>query len=147
MLLPIINAVALAIASSGGFKCELYRSDSAFVAGKPLYRRCAVDKPALRIDEPTGINFRPIGNRGCYKATIEFVVDENGMVETDHVRIVLSTAPDLAQAVINTLPQSRYRPAQKAGVAVRQIERMEVAVMARMPGAGRPVGPTATLGC
>jgi hypothetical protein len=105
-----------------------------------VYRQCDVDKRARWINESAvRTNYRPptppaaARNTGtiCYDGDLEFVVDERGLPEVETARVVRATDPETGNAVLQSLPQWRFEPAQKGGVPVRQIvrERHIVAAM------------------
>jgi hypothetical protein len=59
---------------------------------------------------------------------VQFVVDVRGIPELETARVVQSNEPSFGQAVLATLANWRYEPAQKQGEAVRQIVRERRAV-------------------
>jgi TonB family protein len=60
-----------------------------------------------------------IGLEGSVQAT--YVVDSTGLVDTITVKVVRSDDPRFTQSVRNALGQARFRPAKRAGKAVRQL--------------------------
>ncbi len=80
---------------------------------------------ALLLTKDVRPDFRPtptnMKNGNCYSAELEFVVNEQGAVETNTARVVKTTNQALADAMISILPQWKFEPAKLNGVAVRQI--------------------------
>jgi hypothetical protein len=64
----------------------------------------------------------------CTSAELEYVVDENGLIEPGSAHVLRSTDPQFADAVINVLPAWHYQPAMKDGKPVRQITRYKATV-------------------
>jgi len=54
-------------------------------------------------------------------ASVRFVVDTTGVVDTVSYRVLRATHADFAVAVRMALPGMRFRPAIRAGVKVRQL--------------------------
>ena len=54
-------------------------------------------------------------------ASVLYVVDSTGLVDTTSYRVVSTTHPDFALAVQLALPAMRFRPAVQQGQAVRQL--------------------------
>jgi hypothetical protein len=116
--------------------------DSVYVQGQTLYRDCAVDVRAVLLNPTAPVDFQPSGARNCYSAAIEFVVDTAGVPELGTARVVRANSDELARALIAALPQWRYRPARKTGLAVRQLVRLERAVTLVAVPAGSVPSPT-----
>jgi len=150
---PLILLLATglaACASAGGSRsarCELRPMDSVHVQGTALYRECAVDVRAELLNPTTPIDFRPSGGRTCYSAMIEFVVDTAGAPELATARVVRSNSDDLARALLAALPQWRYRPARRAGAAVRQLVQLQRAVALVAVRAGSLPSPSSRPPC
>ena len=142
----LVTAAAVGCASAGGphrNSCELLSADSVYLAGQPLYRDCAVDERArLRTSNVTP-DFRPSGDRSCYSAVIQFVVDSTGTPEEATARVIQSNSTQFADAMLRMIPQLSYRPARKNGIPVRQIvqERRSVALVAARVGSGPALPP------
>jgi hypothetical protein len=152
MLLLAACASRSSSGASTGSSCELAPADSLFAAAGPVYRECAVDRRARLLNRSRNINYQPSGPRPapgerCYYAEIEFVVDTQGRPETRTARVLRSNEPTLGSAVLQSLPDWRYAPAQKGGVPVRQIVRDRyglalVVTVVRVPaGSLPPTGP------
>jgi len=60
-----------------------------------------------------------LGMEGLVQA--RYVVDTTGMVDTASVEVVQSNDPRFSESVRNALGQARFRPAIRAGKAVRQL--------------------------
>jgi hypothetical protein len=120
--------------------CELRSSDSAFVAGHPVYRECAVDVPARNLSRGEGPFTRPSGPRadGCHFVELAFVVDTTGKPEVGRARILQSSDRSYADAMLSTLPTWRYEPARIGSALVRQIvtDREMVSVVVQRIDAG-----------
>jgi hypothetical protein len=151
LLMASAGMLALACASGGGSSgnrvsgCRLAAQDSVFLARGPVYRDCAVDVRAVQLNN-VPLDYRPTtvprGTR-CYEAQLLFVVDTRGVPEVETARVVRASDSGLSEALLRTLPQWRYRPAQKDGVPVRQIVTMrrEIAVGVVVVRSGSPPPP------
>jgi hypothetical protein len=133
--------------------CSLHADDSIYVVGGPLFRECAVDRPARLVTSNVYPEFRVTGlPRSCYSGTVEFVVGTNGNPEPGTVRVVSANDDQFADALRAMVTHLRYSPAIKAGVGVRQIvtERRTAAVRSEVAqaapatsaGSGSPPGST-----
>jgi hypothetical protein len=113
----------------------------------PLYRDCAVDRKAHKLVAEITPDYRPTGN-GCVSAELEFVVTTDGKADATTARVLRTTTPAYADAVLAIVPRFRYEPAKKDGVAVAQIvvekygaiSKTVVAVAGTRPSPGR-AGP------
>lgn len=146
LVAAFVIGVSIACASTGGTRrnsCDLLKADSIYLAGQSLYRDCAVDERARLITSQVTPDFRPSGDRSCYSAVVQFVVDSAGTPEEATVRVIRSNSAQFADAVLALVPQLRYRPARKNGVPVRQIvqESRTVALVAARVGSGPPPAP------
>jgi hypothetical protein len=108
-----------------------------------VYRDCAVDRRARLVRHGDLSSYRPPSNVSCLKAELEFVVDADGRPEVVTAKVISASEPAFGEALLESLPGWRYAPAQKAGVAVRQIVRerqaiAKVAVAVSSGGASRP---------
>ncbi|MDQ2664907.1 MAG: hypothetical protein M3Z05_02755 [Gemmatimonadota bacterium] len=130
--------------------CELRSSDSVFMAGRSVYRECAVDVAARNLTRGEGPTTRPSGPRpdGCHFVELAFVVDTTGKPEVRGARILQTSDQDYAYAVRRTLPTWRYEPARLGSVLVRQIvtDREMVSVVVQRVTA-RSAAPRAMPGC
>jgi hypothetical protein len=80
----------------------------------------------------------------CYAAELQFVVGVDGVPEMETARVVTTTNPSFAEAVLASVGQWRYAPARRDSVAVRQIVRERRAisiVVAPVSSADRPPAP------
>ena len=79
-LLVVVTSTACASAGRGsrGSTCALSRADSVYLAGQPLYRDCSVNVRAELLNPDRTPDFQPSGDRSCYSATVQFVVDSTG---------------------------------------------------------------------
>ncbi|MGH7471598.1 MAG: hypothetical protein ACRENP_26900 [Longimicrobiales bacterium] len=154
VMIAAASVLALACASGGSggsgssrARCRLAPQDSVFLANGPVYRDCAVDARAVLLNPNVAIDYRPTITSGsrCYEVQLVFVVDARGIPETQSARVVKATEPNLANAVLASLGQFRYQPAQKEGVPVRQIvqfgRRMSVGLVAVRSGTPPPRPP------
>jgi hypothetical protein len=122
----------LACASGGsptaGARCAPQPADSVYRSGAPVFRDCAVDSAARRLNPNAAISWQPAaapqspGTR-CYEVVIEFVVDTTGTPEAETARIIRQNEASFAKAVVGALSGWRYRPARIGDVPVRQIVR------------------------
>lgn len=150
-VLALLAIVALVgCASSGGSttpaNCTLMKQDSAYLAGGPVYRECAVDEPARRLNS-IAPDFRPSeiprSGKQCFSAQIEFVVDMEGMPEASTARLVRTNNPQYGEAVLAIVQRLRYSPASKDGVPVRQIvQHRSMGAIAVTQGGPPPRRPT-----
>ena len=60
-----------------------------------------------------------VGFQGSVRAT--YIVDSTGQVDTTTVQVIQSDDPRFSESVRNALGQARFRPAKRAGKAVRQL--------------------------
>jgi hypothetical protein len=157
VLIPMVLLVPACASrpTAGASRCPLTSNDSVFAARGPVYRQCDVDKRARWINrEAVRTNYRPppppVARRGsgtiCYDGELEFVVDERGLPELETARVLRATDPEVGNAVLQSLPQWRFEPAQKGGTPVRQIVKerhivgaMTVAVVVVRQGERPPV--------
>ncbi|MEO5814151.1 MAG: hypothetical protein ABIT20_02610 [Gemmatimonadaceae bacterium] len=153
--LLVVATLAGACASSGGkgaaaesgSGCALRPQDSTFAIHMPLYRDCAVERKVQKLTMNIAPEYRLTSN-GCVSAELEFVVTADGKVDATTARVVRTTTPAYAEAVLAILPRFRYEPAKRDGVAVAQIvtEKHEaitktvVAIAGTRPNPGR-AGP------
>jgi hypothetical protein len=128
------SCVSVGRRSARGDGCRLRAADTLFVDGAPLYRECAVDVAATNVTRAGGPLARPPGppRDGCYVVELQFVVDTTGVPEQRSARIIRTNDQGYADAVVATLPDWRYEPAQIKHHRVRQIvterEMMSLAV-------------------
>ena len=146
----ILGDAACAGATTGARQspCTLTATDSAYLAGGPVFREYAVDQRAHLRNPQVRPDFQPpqlpTGGSACYSAQIELVVDTAGMPEAGTAHVLTTNNPPFADAVLFTVPRWRYDPARKGGVAVRQIvrERRVVAVqVVAVPAGAVPSSP------
>lgn len=107
--------------------------DSGHGGGVPVYRECGVDQPARIRGEPARMEFNPTsGRQSCYRAVIEMVVDENGEPVTGTARIVQANNSEFGLAALHSALATRYHPARKGGMAVRQVVSVGRAAVAQV---------------
>jgi hypothetical protein len=151
LIITIVAAAAACASTSSGVAsqgaCSLEPGDTVFLKGGPVYRDCAVDQHAVAIDRSALPNFTPpppAGGRACYSAEVEFVVDTEGMPETETAILLHASNPDYGVAAVAVLSRWRYKPAILHGVPVRQIvrekESLGIAVV-RVPAGSIPSPP------
>lgn len=151
-----ILALAVIAAACGGgpgpgaaSSCLLSSADSAFLNAGPVFSVCGVDEKARLIQSSVREDFRPSGvprslpATMCYSAEVRLVVDAQGRVEPETVRLVRATHPDYGQAVLAGARAWRFEPALREGIPVRQIvqEKRMAALRVVAVGQGRPSGP------
>jgi hypothetical protein len=113
----------------------------------PVYRDCAVERRVRKLTTNIAPDYRPTSN-SCVSAELEFVVTADGKPDATTARVVRTTTPAYAEAVLAILPRFRYEPARRDGVAVAQIvtekygaiSKTVVAVAGTRPNPGR-AGP------
>ena len=74
------------------------------------------------------------------KVEAAYVVDTTGRVDTSTIRVMQSDDPRFTESVRAALAETRFRPAKRAGKAVRQLvqQRFRFKVAPTSRGAGRP---------
>jgi len=120
----VVAGCATATQNANRAECALTPRDSLYLANGPLYRECAVDRPARLLTRDVRLDFDPpppTGAAVCYKAEIEVVIDTAGVPETETARLVQATDVAFGEAALRAVPALRYRPARKDGAAVRQV--------------------------
>jgi hypothetical protein len=138
------SSSAKGFAADGG--CALLPQDSTFaMVHQPLYRECGVEKKVQKISANITPDWqRPSGaaSRACYSAEVEFVVTAEGKPDAATARVVRTTTPSLAEALLSIIPRYRYEPAKRDGVAVAQIttEKYQVQTMTVVVPAGTRPG-------
>ena len=146
--LLILAGLLLTSAASGQKpkrKCTGTAPDSTLVVR--VYRDCDVDEPAkIRGSVPnpdmtslSGSDF----HSGCLRTEVEFIVDTLGVPELSSVHAHPGNDRGLEQAVLLTLRDLRYYPAQLAGRPVRQLVLYKVSMKAAVrvtTSSGAPVG-------
>lgn len=152
-LVTLTSILVVAACASAGHQrdasaCQLGRNDSAFIAGRTLYRDCAVDERARLLTTEIHPDFHPSGGRLCYSADLEFVVDTTGLPETRTAHVTRATDPQFGDAVLATLRTWKYEPARLQGRPVRQlvVERRTIVGVTRVDvlvpvGAAPPTRP------
>jgi hypothetical protein len=149
-LLIVITSTACASAGRGSRQsaCALSSADSVYLAGQLLYRDCSVNVRAELLNPDMTPDFSPSGDRSCYSATVQFVVDSTGTPERGTARVVSSNSTEFADALLRVVPQWRYRPARKDGVPVRQIVHEKLAVsLVAVPAGSSPSASGPPRGC
>ena len=119
------NRAETAAGDASAARCALRPRDSTFALLGPVFRDCQVQTKALFLTTDIRPDFRPTTTNPksgrCYSAELEYVVNEQGAVETKTARVVRTIDQALADAMISILPQWKFEPAKLNGVAVRQI--------------------------
>lgn len=108
-----------------GRSCALSASDSAYVGSQPLFKDCQVDQVAKAIDTRLELPSSPMASPDprCYRAEVQFVVGADGIPERDTIRLMSGGGDFLANAVLASVPNWKYRPAVLHGNPVRQLIR------------------------
>ena len=129
----------------GRSACDHEDQDTSHYLHTPLYRACAVSVKARAIANDVRPEFRATGrDRSCYAAVIQVAVDTLGLPEGRTARVVRSTDPGFAAAVLAIVPALRFEPARLGERRVRQLfELREVMVIRQgrsvFGGGPRPV--------
>ena len=133
-------------------QCVLAAADSIYLEAGPVYRDCAVERRAVLTDRSPRADFRPSstptqGEKACYVAEVQFVVDTTGRLEEGTPRVLRTNNPDFATAAVSAMKRWRYTPATIQGVPVRQIVREKEGmatevVVVPMGGVPRPSRPS-----
>ena len=141
--LPLMTAAVAALCSACAARaakpsaCEPVPAEFA-LPGQTVYRDCSVDKKARPASLPS-VPYNPSGGQTCARAVVDVVVDSAGLPVTPTARVVRTTDPSYALAVVASLDATRYEPAVKDGQRVPQLVRIEQAF-----SVGRIVVPAGT---
>jgi hypothetical protein len=150
LVLFSLSAVLVACASGSGRSssaaCAPMLSDT-LLSGTPVYPECGVSRAVRAIGQPPRPQYTPPAGQRCIRAVIDVVVNANGLPVPATARVVRATDAAFASAVLATLSAYRYRPAEKDGLPVAQLVRVDhalqtVVVPAAMRGAPRPRSPS-----
>jgi hypothetical protein len=117
--------------------CEPVPAELSLI-GQPVYRDCEVDRRARPPARLPRMNYTPSGQQSCLSAVVEVVVDSTGRPLPATARVVRSTDPTFALAVLNSLAEMRYRPARKGGQPVAQLVTYSSAMMLASRTPSRP---------
>lgn len=123
----------------GGF--DVGRADSVYLIGGPVYRDCSVDVRAVAVQPTPRLDYQPTSR------------PTGSAFERGAERVIQSTDPLLATAIVASLPQWRFEPAREGGRYVRQIfrQRTPIAYQVVVVPAGqaprRPSGATRPPAC
>jgi len=111
--------------------------------GQVVYRECAVDRRARELGPGPRLNYTPSVGETCARAVIDVVVDASGRPVTETAKVVRSTGPAIATAVLSSLGATRYEPALKDGLPVPQLVRVDRGIMSQVVvvGPGRVSQP------
>ena len=104
--------------------CEAVAADTTRFGAQPVYRECAVSKPATmrKVVEP---KFDGDPGLTCASATLEFVVDANGRANPASVRVLTTNAGEFAKLLIASLEKWRFNPAELDKQKVAQLFLMD----------------------
>ena len=99
---------------------ELHGEDSVFSVVE-------VDSAASRYDWSAAPAYPPkmLEHNVDGSVRAEFIVGQDGYVDTASLRILVSTHPDFTKAVRDALPFMRFRPAKIGGATVNQLVQQE----------------------
>lgn len=146
LLTSSLAACGSAQRASTAETCILAAADSALLKDGPVFRECAVDRPAKGLQTP--FTWRPSAGsdsrtQNCFTADVQFVVSELGRVEPGTIKVVSTNLPDLASALLASVPYWTYQPALLGDRSVRQIVRVHraVATIVVVTVAGQPRTP------
>jgi hypothetical protein len=116
--------------------------DSSFALGTPVFRECGVDRQARPRGAPPRMDFEPRPPmRDCYSAAVAVVVDERGSTVPATAKVIRTTDPEFAVALLNAIPTWRFAPAQKDGMPVKQVVEIGRVAMPRVVRSDRPMTP------
>ena len=133
--------VAACSSATGGSRssanCVLEAADSIYAVSAPLYRECAVDRPARAIQSnlEMGRSNMPPTNP-CMRAEAQFVVGADGVPEPGTIRLLQSNNAAITEALRRSIPGWRYRPALLNQQPVRQLVRVEQKAAVTVVSAG-----------
>jgi TonB family protein len=107
-----------------------------------VYSVLQVDETVERYESSAAPVYPPeLSARGTEgKVEAAYVVDTTGRVDTTTIRVMASDDPRFTESVRTALAESRFRPAKRAGKAVRQLvqQRFRFKLAPTSRGAGRP---------
>ncbi len=107
-------------------RCSVSAIDSRIYGSGEIHRDCDVDQPAKLIDAPrpaVKLQQDPI----CVFTELEFAVDEEGRPIAATARSKRGNSRKFTELTLKSLPDWRYSPAIKNGIAVRQVVKARVA--------------------
>ena len=120
-----LGACASAAPRAIGARCAPTVTDTAYLAYAPVYRACALDRVArLRPSGPPDRQAAPTfsgASESCDRANLEFVVDTDGAVIANSIRVVSTNDDRFADANVEKVSTWSYEPAMIDGRKVRQI--------------------------
>lgn len=111
-----------------------------FLSDGEVFRDCAVDKPA-RVSRQPRIDFQsltPRGSTACMMAVVDLVVDEAGTVLPGSARLVETNDRAYAEQLLAVIHTTRFQPAKKGDVAVKQLYRYKGEVSYRLSSSADP---------
>ena len=111
--------------------CERYDLDPSWAAGSAVYQSCDVDVRAQVVYRVSPQHHQSDCENGGSSATVRFVVDTAGRPEPLTLTAVDYTSSTFADALIDAVRQTRWRPALKAGVPVRQVAQVRAETVCR----------------
>lgn len=142
MIVPFLGLAGGARAQDAASGCTGAPPDSTWLSAGPIYRDCEVDTPAVQEDEgpryPNGPFIQLRLGRPCLHIIMDVVVEPNGRVNRDQVRVVSSDHPVMTEETLKTLRGVRFTPAVKDGQPVRQLARYARSV--RLDGMAMRIG-------
>ncbi len=108
--------------------CALAAADSALLRAGPVYTACTVDRPARELQAP--VQFPTSAgprqpSQSCMVAEVQFVVDTDGRPEPGTIRVLRTDDDDWARALVASVPDWTYEPAQRGAQPVRQLVRIK----------------------
>ncbi len=111
MVTVLICAPPVLGAQSTDASCASVEQDSARFGLQPVYRECAVSKPA-RSRKAVDPEFVAEGGLTCAVAKLEVVVNEKGAVNPVSARVLNTNSATFAAALIKSLEKWRFSPAE-----------------------------------
>ena len=111
-----------------------------FLSAGEVFRDCAVDKKA-RVTRVPRLDFSSLattGGAGCMTAEVDLVVDEQGAVVPGSARLVSTNDQRYARELMAAIYQTRYSPAKKGDVPVKQLHRFEGKAQYRVVSSASP---------
>ena len=87
--------------------CAPRAEDSTYARLGPVYRDCAVTTKAVFLTQNIAPEFRPptqnVRSGACYSVELEYVVDEQGLVEANTARVVKTNNQAFAEAPVRQI--------------------------------------------
>lgn len=132
------------LADTAGPRGRCTPVDTVLRLDTPIHRDCDVETKA-RLISSGRFAFQPASSkeRSCFRAIVDVVVDEQGVPMPQTLHLVASNDHAFTGRVMELVRASRYAPARRGGMAVKQWVRVDkrmnyALVLVGRPRTGRP---------